>query len=164
MGVFVNIEQGKGSAPVQGDSKHKTHQNWIVSENCTIPTTRPETQTKMGKTTDRTRASVEFEDVQVKKSMDSASPLLMEWNLYGDARQVTIHFTDEKDWFLELVMHNTILTKLDIDADEEGTASETMSLDFTKIEYRYRTKEPNGVEYSNPSELTYDVALGEVNG
>ena len=118
MGVFVNIEQGKGSGPVAGDCKHKTHTNWIVAENCTIPTTRPETQTKMGKTTARTRASVEFEDIQMKKSMDLASPMLMEWNLLGDARKVTIHFTDEKDWYLSLVMENTILTKLDIDADE----------------------------------------------
>ena len=164
MGVFVNIEQGKGSGPVAGDCKHKTHTNWIVAENCTIPTTRPETQTKMGKTTDRTRASVEFEDIQMKKSMDLASPMLMEWNLLGDARKVTIHFTDEKDWYLSLVMENTILTKLDIDADEEGTAAETLSLDFTKIQYQYRTKQDDGINYDPPNTITYDVALGEVSG
>jgi type VI secretion system secreted protein Hcp len=155
MGVFVNVDG------IKGDSKFTKHEGWIVCESCTIPTTRPETQTTMGKTTDRTRANVDFEDVQLKKAMDNASPALMRWNLQGDARKVTIHFTDEKEWYLEFVLENTILTKLDIDADMEGAATETLSLDFTKIEYRYRTKQPDGKTRDAAKAIIYDLALGE---
>ncbi len=164
MGVFVLIEKGDGREGIAGDSKFAEHNQWIVCENCTIPTTRPETQTTMGKVTDRTRASVNFEDVQLKKSMDKASPGLMKWNLWGDGRTVTIHFTDEKEWYLELKMFHTILTKLDIDADEEGTATETLSLDFTKIEYNYKTKQPDGKKYDEPTRMGYDIAIGEFIG
>ena len=71
MGVFFTV------AGVKGDSQHTGHEDWIVAENCTIPTTRPETQTGMGKVTDRTRTNVDFEDIQVKKSMDLSSPGLI---------------------------------------------------------------------------------------
>ena len=162
MGVFVLIEKGGGLEDIPGDSKFQDHQKWIVCENCTIPTTRPETQTTMGKVTDRTRANVDFDDVQLKKSMDMASPRLMRWNLSGDGRTVTIHFTDEKEWYLSWKMMNTILTKLDIDADSEGTATETISLDFTKIEYKYRTKKIDGVGYEKPVPIEYDIALGKI--
>jgi type VI secretion system Hcp family effector len=155
MGVFVSVTD------IAGDAKFTKHEGWIVCESCTIPTTRPETQTTMGKTTDRTRANVDFEDVQLKKSMDKASPLLMSWNLRGDGRTVLIHFTDEKEWYLELKLHTTILTKLDIDADQEGAATETLSLDFTKIEYRYRTKQTDGKKYDAATAIIYDIALGE---
>jgi len=162
MGVFVKIEKGGGREDISGDSKFSEHEGWIVCENCTIPTTRPDTQTTMGKVTDRTRANVDFEDVQLKKPMDKASPGLMRWNLYGDARTVTVHFTDEKEWYLQLVLHNTILTKLDIDADSEGAATETISLDFTQVEYHYKTKQPDGKTYDDPTRMKYDIALGEV--
>ncbi len=155
MGVFVQVDG------IEGDSKFKNHENWIVAESCTIPTTRPETQTTMGKVTDRTRANVDFDDVQLKKSMDMASPFLMHWNLQGKGRKVTVHFTDENNWYLEYVMENTILTKLDIDADAEGTATETLSLDFTKIEYVYRTKSETGDEYEvKGKRLHYDISTG----
>jgi type VI protein secretion system component Hcp len=162
MGVFMKVDKGGGREDIQGDAKFKQHDLWIVCESCTIPTTRPETQTTMGKVTDRTRANVEFEDVQIKKSMDKASPGLMRWNLYGDARTVTIHFTDEKEWFLQLILKNTILTKLDIDADEEGTATETMSFDFTYIDYQYKTKQADGKKYDAATKLEYDISTGEV--
>jgi type VI protein secretion system component Hcp len=115
----------------------------------------------MGKTTDRTRANVDFEDVQLKKSMDNASPALMRWNLQGDGRKVVIDFTDEKEWYMRLVLEATILTKLDIDADMEGAATETLSLDFTKIEYSYRTKQPDGKQRDAAKTIIYDLALGE---
>ncbi len=156
MGVFVQIDG------IDGDSKFSEHEKWIVCESCTIPTTRPEVQTTMGKVTDRTRANVDFEDIQLKKPMDKASPGLMKWNLQGDGRTVTIHFTDEREWYLQLVMKNTLLTKLDIDADSEGTATETLSLDFTYVDYQYRTKEPSGKKYEAPKRLEYDIALGKV--
>ena len=160
MGVFVQITGGRQDIP--GDSKFSEHEGWIVCESCTIPTTRPETQTTMGKVTDRTRANVDFEDIQLKKAMDKASPFLMKWNLWGDGRTVKVHFTDEKEWYLELVLDNTILTKLDIDADSEGTATETLNLDFTHVHYRYRTKQADGIKYDAATSMKYDIALGEV--
>lgn len=159
MGVFVRIDDLK---EIKGDSKFTEHEDWIVCESCTIPTTRPEVQTTMGKVTDRTRANVDFEDIQLKKPMDKASPGLMAWNLRGDGKEVTIHFTDEKEWYLELVLTNTLLTKLDIDADAEGAATETLSLDFTKIRYWYRTKDVTGKKYEPPTKLLYDIALGKL--
>ena len=164
MGVFVEVSQTAGGAKIPGDAKFNNHLNWIVCESCTIPTTRPEVQTTMGKVTDRTRANVDFEDIQLKKSMDLASPLLMEWNLQGTGRFVTIHFTDETDWYLELKLTNTILTKLDIDADAEGAATETLSLDFTQIEYAYRSKLPDGSNFDNANRRTYDIAEGKITG
>jgi type VI secretion system Hcp family effector len=164
MGVFVKVSGGRQNGDVPGDSKFTKHEGWIVCQNCTIPTTRPETQTTMGKVTDRTRANVDFEDIQLKKSMDKSSPLLMKWNLWGDGRNVTIHFTDEKEWYLELILENSILTKLDIDADEEGAATETLNLDFTKIHYRYRTKQTDGKTYDAAVPMIYDMALGEFQG
>ncbi|MEZ5978994.1 MAG: type VI secretion system tube protein Hcp [Planctomycetota bacterium] len=162
MGVFMKVDAGGGREGIQGDSKFAKHEGWIVCESCTIPTTRPESQTTMGKVTDRTRANLDFEDMQVKKAMDKASPGLMRWNLYGDARTVTVHFTDEKEWYLQLILKNVILTKLDIDADAEGAASETLSLDFTYIDYQYRTKQPDGKTYDAAIKMEYDIALGEV--
>lgn len=162
MGVFVKIEKGGGREDIAGDAKFSEHEGWIVCESCTIPTTRPEVQTTMGKVTDRTRANVDFEDIQLKKPMDKASPGLMRWNLYGDARTVTVHFTDEKEWYLQLIMKNTILTKLDIDADSEGAATETLSLDFTYVDYRYKTKQADGKNYDAATKIEYDIALGEV--
>jgi type VI protein secretion system component Hcp len=158
MGVFVKVE----GPPIEGDSKFAKALNWIVCESCTIPTTRPETQTTMGKVTDRTRANVDFEDIQLKKPMDIASPKLMAWNLEGTGRTVMIRFTDETDWYMELELTNTILTKLDIDADAEGAATETLSLDFTKIKYGYRTKNPDGKGHTKPEYRSYDIAEGKI--
>ncbi len=157
MGVYVEITGPTG--PLSGDSKHAEHQGWIVCKSCTIPTTRPETQTTMGKVTDRTRTHLDFEDIQLKKSMDTASPGIMNWNILGDGRRVKIRFTNAKHWYLELDLENAILTKLDIDADEEGTAEETLNLDFTKITYQYRTMDEKGKPQAAAA-MNYDIALG----
>jgi hypothetical protein len=39
-----------------------------------------------------------------------------------------------------------------------------LNLDFTKIEYKYRTKQTDGKTYDAAVPMMYDIALGEVQG
>ncbi len=123
---------------VIGDASQSSHTGWIPLQNVKLPTERPDVNTKPGNVTDRTTSAVDFKDVEITKFMDRASPDLMKWNIKGDTRTVTIEVCKEEGKrVLQLVLSNVILTNYDSDSDEEGKVEENISLDYTKIEYKY---------------------------
>ena len=132
MAVYMQVES------VTGDVSEKDHKGWIPIQELKVPTSRPDVNTTAGNVTDRTTSQIEFEDIEVTKYMDKASPDLMIWNIQGDTRLVDLHVCKEGGApVLKLQLENTICTNYESSSDEEGKVEETLALDFTKISYTF---------------------------
>ncbi len=149
MAVYMKVEG------VTGDASQEAHAGWIPLTEMTLPTERPDVNTAPGNVSDRTTSAVNFNDLEISKSMDKASPQLMTWNIDGSTKKVIIEVCKEKGQLvLQLVLYDVILTNYSSTSDEEGAVTESINLDYTKIEYNYTpyTKDnvagdPIGVEY-----------------
>jgi len=133
MAVYMKV--GK----IQGDVSQTQHKDWIPLKSLEVPTERPDVNTTPGNVTDRTTSQIQFEDIEVSKYTDKASPMLMIWNIEGTTEKVLIDVCKEDgDLVLRLTLQDTICTKYKSSSDEEGVVEETISLDFTKIEYKFQ--------------------------
>lgn len=140
MAVYMKCESGVTSGPmsinaeIKGNASQKSHAGWIPLESVKIPTKREGVNTAPGNVTDRTTSQVDFEDVEISKSMDKASPDLMKWNISGATYKVTIDICKEDGQVvLQIILFDTLLTNYDSESDQEGKVSENLSMDFTKI-------------------------------
>ena len=132
MAVYMQVEG------VKGDVSQENHVDWIPLQEVKLPTSRPDVNTTAGNISDRTTSQVTFEDIEISKYMDKASPDLMKWNIRGDTKLVTIEICKENGApVLQLVLKDVILTNYEPTSDEEGKVEESISLDYTHIEYNY---------------------------
>jgi len=151
MAVYMKVED------IAGDVSQKHHKEWIELVSVKLPTERPDVNTSPGNVTDRTTQAVDFQDVEIEKYMDKASPLLMAWNITGETRKVTIQLCKENgQTLLELILFDVILTKYESNGDEEGKVTENIYLDYTKIQYKYIPYKKDNTP-GDPMVITYDL-------
>jgi type VI secretion system secreted protein Hcp len=151
MAIYMNVEGCPGS------SSEANHPKWIPIKTCEFPVNRPGVNTKPGKVTDRLRSNVVFPQITVSKEADKASPNLMRWMVSGDTRLVLIHFCKEKgDPILQLTLKETLVVDLTASVTSDEQPTETLKLDFTKIEmsfYEYDAKNKR----QDPQTVLYDL-------
>jgi type VI secretion system secreted protein Hcp len=149
---------------VVGSSSEKQHSKWIPIKSCDFPVDRPGVNTVPGKISDRLRSSVIFPPISVTKDSDLSSPGLMIWMCNGVTKKVIIHFCKEKgDTVLELILYDTLITNLSTSVNADAQPTETIKLDFTKIEMSFFSYNEKNVK-QNPTRVVYNLGTASIEG
>ena len=153
MAVYMKAESGKTTSgtkiatKIEGNASQKDHVNWIPLESVKLPTKREGVNTAPGNVTDRTTSQVDFDDLEISKGMDKASPDLMKWNISGATYKVTIDICKEDGQkVLQIILYDTLLTNYDSECDESGKVSESLALDYTKISMEFISYKKDNTE------------------
>ena len=102
---------------------------------------------------EREASAPSVSEIVVTKLLDLTSYRLFEESLTGDGKTVTIHFTktnkDQQDTYLEYILSNTLVSGFSTDCSGDRPM-ETVSLNFTKIEYNYSGLDAKNDKGSTP--------------
>ena len=159
MPIYMNYD----SLAIKGDVTEEGHVGWIalssfqwgVGRGISSPT---------GNTVTRESSAPSVSEITVSKMMDLATPKLLNESLQGEGKTVIIDFTKTEKG--KLVVYQTYtLTNNMISGYSTSSGgdkpSESLSLNFTKIEYKNTPTKPDGTAGS-PETVTYDLALAKV--
>jgi type VI secretion system secreted protein Hcp len=125
---------------IKGEVTSEGHKDWIELTSCQFGTARG-----LGKPTgtsgSRETGSVHVSEVTCTKVNDVASEPLFRESLDGKAKEALIHFTKSNDaggfeTYLELKLTECLVGSYSL-ASGGDKPTESLSLNFTKIEYKY---------------------------
>jgi type VI secretion system secreted protein Hcp len=124
---------------IDGTSKIKGHEKWIQCEALSWGVSRPIAETT-GRTADRTGTVVQAQDVGITKVMDSSSARLFELACGKEGKKVQIDFlygagTDAPP-YAQWTLENTLISSYSISGGSQTEATENLTLNFTKIEFK----------------------------
>jgi type VI secretion system secreted protein Hcp len=136
MAIFMKYDGiSKGSSTTKG---HDGKDGWTELNSVQWGIGRCITDASQG--TEREASAPSGSEIVVTKPLDMASYRLFEEGLFGDGKTVTIHFTktnkDQQDTYMEYVLSNTLVSGFSTNSSGDRPV-ETVSLNFTKIEYNY---------------------------
>jgi len=110
------------------------------------------------------RPAPSVSEIVVTKPTDIASPKLLNEGLQGEGQDVTIDFckTDkgQMEVYLTLITNNTMISGYSLSSGGDRP-SESLSFNFTKVEFKHTTVGAAGAGGS-PDSVTYDVGQGKV--
>ncbi len=117
--------------------------------------------TPVGAASKREASAPSISEVVVTKLMDSTSPLLAQEALIGKAVTAVIELTetgaDKLNTYLTMNLTNTMISSYSMSSGG-GRPSESLSLNFTKIEFTYQGYNDQHVaDASLKKSFTYDV-------
>lgn len=145
---------------VTGDVTEGTHKNWIELKSFQWGMGRS-ISTLVGSAADRESSAPSVSEVVVSKDNDVASGNLMQEAFGGHGKAVQIDFvrTDkgQLDNYLTLALTNTIISGYSHSASEAGRPTESLSLNFTKVEFKTQQMSATGTT-GQPSSVIYDLA------
>ena len=148
---------------VQGDATAEGHEKWIelhsfqwgVGRGISSPT---------GGSADRESSAPSVSEIVVTKNTDVASPKLLDESLQGEGQDVEIDFckTDKGklEVYLKYMLTNTMISGYSLSSGGDRP-SESLSLNFTKIEFK-NTGMGKAGETGSPDAVSYDLALAKV--
>lgn len=148
---------------VKGDVTAEGHEDWIelnsfqwgVGRGISSPT---------GASADRESSAPSVSEITVSKSSDVASAPLLNEALQGEGKTVKIDFCKTDKGVLEVYMTytltNTMISGYSISSGGDR-ASESLSLNFTKVEYKLVGMKAAG-EAASPYPVGYDLATAKV--
>ena len=162
----LSASAGTGGDPIymqygtiQGDVTASGHVHWIelssfqwgISRSISSPT---------GSIADRESTAPSVSEIKVTKSLDSSSPYLFKEALIGEGQTVTIDFVKNVTTgpglvYLEIVLTNTLVSGFSTSSGGDRP-TESLSLNFTKVQYKNTTQDANGANTSVV--VTYDLA------
>jgi type VI secretion system secreted protein Hcp len=136
MAIFMKYDGiSKGSSTTKG---HLGSDGWTELNSAQWGVGRGITDASQG--TEREASAPSGSEIVVTKLLDMASYRLFEEAVSGDGKSVTIHFTktnkDQQDTFMEYILSNTLVSGFSTSCAGDRPV-ETVSLNFTKIEYNY---------------------------
>jgi len=157
MGIFLKLDD------IESDATDKNHQKWIACDSFTGGTMRP-MFIETGGGMQRETSSAEFHEIGLRMKMHKGSPKVFLASLMGDARKATIHITRSGDTtgtqnYLVLELENTFVTHYAIEC-EGDVPWETISLNFTKFEAKYKPNKPDGKPGAQVP-VGFDLASGK---
>jgi len=161
MPIYMNYD----SLAIKGDVTEENHKTWIelksfqwgVGRGISAPT---------GAAADRESSAPSISEIVVTKDSDSSSPKLLNEALQGEGKTVIIDFCRNAPGKAGLQVYQTYtLTNCMISGHSFSSSgempSESLSLNFTKIEYKNVPSKATG-EAASPETVTYDLKLAKV--
>lgn len=119
--------------------------------------------TPVGMGSKREASAPNVSEVTITKVMDSTSPLLFQEGLIGKATTAKIDLvqtgTTKLETYLEITMTNAMISGYSVSSGGDRP-SESISLNFTKIEYKYTPYDDAG-KVGTPVPVTYDLTKAE---
>ena len=148
-------------ADVNGSSTAQSHEQWITCDSITWGGGRA-IGTPTGSAKNREASMVSISEVVISKNQDNASPELLKRSYVGtDGEDVTIHLTTTSNegvnTIMELKLTNTLVSGFSVSSGGDRP-SESVSMNFTKIESTFHNQAVEGTEASTPFTVTYDLA------
>jgi type VI protein secretion system component Hcp len=163
MSIFLKLDGIESDAT---DKNHLGSEGWIACDSYSGGTTRP-MYVETGHGAQRETSSAEFEEVRLRMKMHKGSPKVFLASLLGASRKATIHVTRAGDTsgtqnYLEITLSDAYVTNYAVDYSREGgaTPSESIALNFTKIEKRYMPNGPDG-KAGSAVPAGFDLATGK---
>lgn len=135
MPIFMEIEGIEGNVTMEGyEAQIELHSfNWGVGRGISMIT---------GRTANREVSSPSISEVTVSKSMDKATPLILQESVIGTkGKKVILHLVrtggDTEEEYMTYTLHNALISSYSVGGSGDGEATETLSLSFTAVEAAY---------------------------
>lgn len=144
---------------IKGDVTESGHKEWIEIHSLSWGISRM-IDTRVGAAALREQASPNVGEITVSKETDSSSvPLFME-STVGKAKKVLVHFTKTgtgaQDVFLTFELTKCLVSGYSISGGGEGRPSESVSLNFAKVEVKYTPFDDNN-KAGSPIPAGYNI-------
>jgi type VI secretion system secreted protein Hcp len=159
MPIYIKYGDIKGDVTAEG---HKGSDGWVevnsfqwgVGRGISSPT---------GGAADRESSAPSLSEIVVTKPMDVSSYRFLEESLWGEGVDVTIDFCktdkDKMEVYAQYKLTNCMLSGYSTSSGGDRP-TESLSLNFTKIEFVFTGMNPNNAGGENPR-TGYDIALGK---
>lgn len=154
MPIYMNYDK----LSVKGNVSAEGHKDWIEASSLQFGVGRG-ISSPVGNTANRESSSPSVSEVTLSKEMDNASPKLFNAALRGQAKEVVIEFTrtqkDKLETFLTYTLHDTMVSGYSVSSGGDRP-SESLSLNFTKIEMKYIPMDETGAN-KDAETIMYDL-------
>jgi type VI secretion system secreted protein Hcp len=147
---------------IKGDVVAKGHEQWIELFSFQWGVSRGISTS--GAQADREASVPSVSEIKVTKALDSSSVGLLKEALGGSGQVVVIDFVKNDQSgtgfvYLEITLTNTLVSGFSTSSGGDRP-TESLSLNFTKIQYNYKTQSADGTVQS--SAVVYDLAQQRV--
>jgi type VI secretion system secreted protein Hcp len=119
--------------------------------------------TPVGASSKREASAPNVSEVVITKLMDSTSPLIVQEALIGKASTATIELVetgkDQLETYLSLTLTNAMISSYSVSSGGDRP-SESVSINFTKIEYKYTPYDDQGKQ-GKAVPVTYDLTTAQ---
>lgn len=157
MPIYMNYNDIKGDATADGHAGwiELSSFQWGVGRGISSPT---------GGSADRESSAPSVSEIVVTKAQDISSTKLLNESYQGEGQTVVIDFckTDKGklESYLTITLTNTMVSGVSMSSGGDRP-SESVSLNFTKIEYKLIPMDPTNAG-ADPDTITYDLATATV--
>lgn len=159
MSAFLKMDSIK-----QGESMAKGHEGskgWIEIGTFSFSSGRS-ISSPTGHSGKREASAPTVSEVQITKLQDSTSPLLFQESLVGKPTNVEIDLvetgTSQLEIYCKILLTNAIVSAYNVSSSGDRP-TESISLNFTKIEYDYQGYDDSGKAASDKKQtVIYDLA------
>ncbi|MDB5407384.1 MAG: hypothetical protein JWL84_2296 [Rhodospirillales bacterium] len=154
----IYMQYGK----IDGTVTATGHEKWIECNSFQFGVGRG-ISTPVGAAQERETSAPSVSEITLSKSFDGASPLLLQEALTGKGTQVQLDFVQTQanklETYLTISLTNTMISGFSASSGGDRP-SESLSLNFTKIEYKYTPRKEDNTAAS-PIPVGYDLGLGK---
>jgi type VI secretion system secreted protein Hcp len=156
MSAYIKFEVVK-----KGESLAKGHEGssgWIEINSVQFGANR-NISTPVGASSKREASAPKISEIMITKTLDSTSTALFQESVIGKSGKVDIHLTetgsDKLQTYLELTLTNVLISGYSVSSGGDRPV-ESLTLNFTKIEYKYTPYDDKHVA-GTPTSATYDL-------
>lgn len=154
MAIYMKIDG------IPGTATEAHHEGWCVMEECNF-TVQREVNTDQGNVVDRSNKAPHFDDLELKKYSDKASPLLMKWMITGQTHDVVIHFCKESgEEYMVYDLKKVLLSEYTIEGAEDDRPKDSLKIDYAQIDFIYRSYDSTNENFEE-QKAGYDLIAGE---
>jgi type VI secretion system secreted protein Hcp len=158
MPIYLQYDSGK----VKGDVTAAGHEKWIEVSSFSWSVGR-NIRVKPGKVSDREAAAPSISEVTITKTLDDATPLLLQEALSGEGVHTQIDFckTDGKELevYASYLLENCMLSGYSVSSGGERP-EESLTLNFTAIECQVVPASAAGSD-GKMNRVMYDLATAK---
>ena len=158
MPIYMEFEGIEGNVTMEGYEKQiELHSfSWGVGRGISMIT---------GRTANREVSSPSISEVTVTKSMDKATPLLVQESVIGTkGKKVILHLVrtggDAEEEYMTYTLENCLISSYSVSGSDGGEAGETLSLSFTSIETAYAESGKDNVK-GGQGRFGYSIEKGK---
>jgi len=159
--IFMKIEG------ITGDVTEVNHVGWIDVDSFQFGVGRAISSPVGG--AERVVGATSVSDITITTAMSIASPAIFTEAVAGTTgKEVMIDFTKTAGGssvvFAHYVLTSTLISQYSVSAvgDNAGVASESISLNFLKIEWTFTPINPDGTSGGDPVSASFDLSTGTV--
>ena len=144
---------------IEGESQDSEHRNEIELYGISWNSSRQQSSVGSG----RNRGEINHSPIRITKSIDKASPYIMEANWKGkaiDQVEITLVSNNDNFEYMTIVLENVMISSyLTRQGELPGKGFEFIGLSFEQIRVLYKSQNDDGSE-GDEHEVEYDVVAG----